>query len=94
MPDSLMLDGFLTGVISTCSFMAGIFFLKFWKRTRDFLFLAFGIAFLVEGINRCAILMVDKPNEGSPAIYAVRLAASLLILFAILRKNYGKARSS
>ena len=85
-------EGFLLGVVSTCSVLAGFFFLKFWRRTRDFLFLAFGIAFLVEGVNRAAALMVLRPNEGHPLIYGVRLAASLLILAAILRKNFGAAR--
>jgi uncharacterized membrane protein HdeD (DUF308 family) len=85
-------EGFLIGVISTCSVVAGFFFLKFWRKTRDFLFLAFAVAFLVEGVNRAAVLLVDRPNEGHPLIYGVRLGASLLILAAILKKNYGGAR--
>jgi uncharacterized membrane protein HdeD (DUF308 family) len=85
-------EGFLIGVISVCSVMAGVFFLKFWRRTRDFLFLAFGVAFLVEGVNRAAVLMVPKPNEGTPAIYLVRLAISVLILVAIVKKNVESRR--
>jgi uncharacterized membrane protein HdeD (DUF308 family) len=84
-----MLAGFLLGVIVTSSMTAGIFFLKFWKHTRDSLFLAFGLAFIIEGLNRIAVLTVAHPNEGSPWIYLVRLLAFLLILTAILRKNYG-----
>jgi uncharacterized membrane protein HdeD (DUF308 family) len=84
-----MLAGFLLGVIATSSITAGIFFLKFWKHTRDSLFLAFGLAFIIEGLNRMAVLTVSHPNEGSPWIYLVRLLAFLLILAAILRKNYG-----
>ena len=86
-----MINGFLLGVIATSSLTAGLFFLKFWKKTRDSLFLAFGLAFFVEGLNRCAVLFLAKPNEGSPYIYIVRLLAFLLILAAILHKNYGKA---
>lgn len=76
------------GVIATSSLTAGVFFLKFWRRTHDSLFLAFAVAFLIEGVNRTALLLVAKPNEGSPAIYIVRLFAFLLILAAILKKNY------
>jgi uncharacterized membrane protein HdeD (DUF308 family) len=83
-----MLEGFLLGVITTSSVTAGTFFLKFWRRTHDSLFLAFGLAFLVEGVNRAAMLTLDKPNEGSAWIYLVRFLAFLLILFAILKKNY------
>jgi uncharacterized membrane protein HdeD (DUF308 family) len=83
-----MFAGFLLGMIATSSFTAGLLFLKFWKRTHDSLFLAFAVAFLIEGANRTAFLFIDKPNEGSPAIYIVRLCAFLLILAAILKKNY------
>jgi uncharacterized membrane protein HdeD (DUF308 family) len=83
-----MVEGFLLGVIATSSVTAGLFFLKFWKKTRDSLFLAFGIAFLIEGANRTALLFVAHPDEGNPAIYIVRLFAFLLILAAILKKNY------
>jgi hypothetical protein len=82
-----MLEGFLLGVIVTASLAAGAFFLKFWKRTRDTLFLAFGAAFVIEGLNRIGFLLVDRPNEGSPTIYTVRLLAFLLIVAAIVRKN-------
>jgi uncharacterized membrane protein HdeD (DUF308 family) len=84
-----MLESFLLGVIATSSFIAGVFFLKFWKQTHDSLFLAFAITFIIEGLNRCAVLLLEKPNEGSPVIYIVRLFAFLLILWAIVKKNYG-----
>ena len=87
----MKVDSFLLGVIATASLTAGVFFLKFWSKTRDSLFLAFGLAFVIEGLNRCAVLMLAKPNEGSPYIYGVRLLAFLIILTAILHKNYGKA---
>jgi uncharacterized membrane protein HdeD (DUF308 family) len=87
-----MVESFLLGVIATSSLTAGLFFLKFWKQTRDSLFLAFGLAFVIEGLNRCAVLFLAKPNEGSPYIYGVRLLAFLLILGAIVYKNYGQAR--
>jgi uncharacterized membrane protein HdeD (DUF308 family) len=85
-----MIAGFLLGVIATTSMTAGIFFLKFWTKTRDPLFLAFACAFIIEGFNRAALLTVAHPNEGSPWIYLVRLLAFLLILAAILKKNYGR----
>lgn len=82
-----MLEGFLLGVIVTASLTAATFFLKFWRRTRDALFLAFAIAFLVEGLNRVGLLFLEHPNEGDPAVYLVRLVAFLLIAAAIVRKN-------
>ncbi len=83
-----MIEGFLLGVIATSSITAGVFFLKFWRHTRDALFLAFAAAFIIEGLNRIAMLALQKPNEGSPWVYVVRLFAFLLILTGILKKNY------
>lgn len=83
-----MVDSFLLGVVVATSFTAGVFFLKFWRDTRDSLFLVFSVAFLIEGVNRTALLFSAHPNEASPWIYVVRLVAFLLILAAIVKKNY------
>ena len=83
-----MIDGFLLGVIALGSTTAGFFFLKFWRTTRDSFFLAFAASFIIEGLNRSAVLFVQEPNEGSPWTYFVRLLSLLLILGAILGKNY------
>jgi uncharacterized membrane protein HdeD (DUF308 family) len=84
-----MFEGFLLGIIVTASLVAAAFFWKFWRQTRDVLFLAFAAAFMIEGINRTWFLFIDSPNEGRPAIYVVRLVAFLFILAAIVRKNWG-----
>jgi hypothetical protein len=82
-----MIEGFLLGVIATSSLAAGIFFLKFWRETRDSLFLLFALAFIVEGLNRTAFVTLPHPNEGWPDIYLVRCFAFLLILAGIVNKN-------
>ena len=82
-----MVEGFLLGVIVTASLTAAGFFWRFYRQTRDKLFFAFALAFAIEGINRMAFLVIDKPSEGSPIIYMVRLVAFLLLLGAIVAKN-------
>lgn len=82
-----MIEGFLLGVITTASLIAALFFLRFWRYTRDSLFLAFTLAFTIEGLGTCATLLFRHPNEGSPWIYLVRLLAFLTIIFAIVNKN-------
>jgi uncharacterized protein DUF5985 len=82
-----MIDGFLLGIIVTCSLVAAAFFAKFWHATRDLLFLGFAAAFFLEGLNRVAFLFLDKPNAGDEFIYTVRLLSYLLILAAIANKN-------
>ncbi|HTW22785.1 MAG TPA: DUF5985 family protein [Candidatus Baltobacteraceae bacterium] len=83
------LEAFLLGVIATASLAAALFFLKFWRSTRDVLFLAFAAFFLIQALDRTALLFFAKPNESSPWIYLVRLVALVMIVAAILKKNYG-----
>jgi hypothetical protein len=78
---------FLLGYVFATSMVAGLFFLRFWRRTHDTLFLAFAAAFTIEGFNRLSFLVIDDPSEASPAVYAVRLFAFLLIIAAIVAKN-------
>ncbi|HEY7097388.1 MAG TPA: DUF5985 family protein [Terriglobales bacterium] len=84
-----MIEAFLLGVIATASLTAGMFFLKFWKKTHDTVFLAFVVYFLTEGGIRVAHLFFAHPNEASPWIYVIRLMALMIILAAVFRKNYG-----
>jgi hypothetical protein len=82
-----MIEGFLLGVIATASLVAGAYFLKFWRQTRDPLFLGFACAFLIEGINRTCFLFVTNPETGSVTLYTVRLLSYVVILVAIAHKN-------
>jgi len=83
----MLIEGFLLGVIVATSLTAGAFFIRFWRQTRDQLFLLFGAAFIIEGLNRLVFLFLEDPDEGIPAVFGVRLFAYLLILAAIIRKN-------
>jgi hypothetical protein len=82
-----MIEGFLLGVIVTCSLVAAGFFARFWLATRDLLFLGFAASFALEGLNRIAFLFLDEPNSGDEVIYVVRLLSYLVILAAIASKN-------
>jgi uncharacterized membrane protein HdeD (DUF308 family) len=82
-----MLSAFLTGVICTLYVVGAIFFLRFWRSTRDSLFLAFAIAFVIEGVNRARFVVFEQPSEGSASIYLVRLLAFIVIAAAIAAKN-------
>ena len=82
-----MINGFLLGVIVTASLAASAYFFRFWRQTRDLLFLGFACSFFIEGVNRIAFLFVANPESGSVVLYSVRLASYLLILIAIAHKN-------
>ena len=82
-----MIEGFLLGVIVTASATAAAFFMRFWRKTRDPLLLAFSLAFLIEAGTRLALLWLDDPKEGSPSAHVVRFVSYVAILFAIMNKN-------
>jgi hypothetical protein len=78
---------FLSGAAACGFLVCGIFFLRFWRRTHDQLFLAFALAFALLGINEAVLTLANLPTEDRGAIFLIRLAAFLLILVAIVRKN-------
>jgi hypothetical protein len=82
--------GFLLGIIVTASLVASAYFFKFWRQTRDPLFLGFAAAFAIESVNRTCFLFVARPESGSVGLYTVRLLSYLLILAAIAYKNKKK----
>lgn len=82
-----MIEGFLLGIIVITSLSAGVFFLRFWRDTHDSLFLAFALAFLIEGFNRIAQLFSTQSDEGSVWVCLVRSFAFLIIVVGILHKN-------
>jgi hypothetical protein len=84
------LDYFLLGFIAACSLVAGLFFLHFYRSTRDPLFLAFLIFFVVQGCTNAATLELQQPNIGTPMIFLIRLLSVLVVLAAILWKNLAK----
>lgn len=79
------------GAIAMASLVISLFFLRFWKTTRDRFFLFFSASFLLEAINRVLTGISVLQNEESPVYYLIRLIAYSLIIIAIIDKN--KARN-
>ena len=82
-----MLTDFLSGAITAGFVVAGLFFLRFWKRTRDTLFVAFALAFWLLGLTQALLAFTSIPVEERSWLYLLRLAAFSLILGSIWLKN-------
>ena len=78
---------FLSGLITMGYVVAGLFFLRFWRRTGDSLFLAFALAFWLLGLTQALLALANVPIEERSWLYLIRLAAFSLILFSIWAKN-------
>lgn len=81
------LNAFLSGAITLGFFVAGLFFARFWRRTGDGLFAAFAAAFALLGLNQGLLTLSGIPVEERSPLYLIRLAAFLIIIIAIVRKN-------
>jgi hypothetical protein len=82
-----MTYAFMSGMIAMGFAVAGLFFLSFWRRSHDRLFLAFAVAFWLLGIGQALLTFSDVPVEERSPLYLIRLAAFSLILWAVWRKN-------
>ncbi|NUS99953.1 MAG: hypothetical protein HOP96_03150 [Sphingomonas sp.] len=83
----MTLYDFLSGAVAFGFFTCALFFARYWHRTRDELFLAFGCSFALLGTGQTVLALSNIPTEERGAIFLIRLAAFVLILFAIYRKN-------
>lgn len=84
----------LVGAIALACFTTSLFFLRFWKTTRDRFFLYFALSFFLQGISRLMMGMVDHTgDEARPLVYLIRLAAFALIFIAFVGKNRVKGRN-
>lgn len=87
----MTLYDFLSGAVAFGFVIAGLFFLRFWTRLRDPLFLWFACAFWLLGLGQSVLALGGVPVEERSSVYLIRLAAFTLIIIAIFRKNRASA---
>ncbi|WP_181700863.1 DUF5985 family protein [Chthonobacter albigriseus] len=78
---------FVSGLITMGFLVAGLFFIRFWFRTNDGLFAAFGAAFWLLALNQAMVALSNLPTEERSWFYLLRLSAFVLIIFAVVQKN-------
>jgi hypothetical protein len=78
---------FLSGAVAMGYAIASLFFLRFWRRTHDRLFLAFATAFLLLMLNSALATLGDVPLENRAYLYLLRLAAFGIIIGAVIQKT-------
>ena len=83
-----LLAAYFAGLFTTASLVAALFFLRFWKRSGESLFLNFALAFVLLAANNALSAFIG--GDEYPAIYLLRLSGFALIIFAILRKNLAR----
>lgn len=79
--------GAITGAIIMGYAVASLFFLKFWRRTGDSLFLAFAAAFLLLAATPLLTLALAIPREEQSPFYLIRATAFMILIVAIILKS-------
>jgi hypothetical protein len=67
--------------------VAGLFFLRFWRDSRDRLFMWFALAFWMLAGSYVLLGVISLATEWRVYVFVVRLAAFCLILAGIYEKN-------
>lgn len=83
---------FLSGMTVAGFLIAALFFFRFWVRSKDALFVFFGISFILFAISQAASPFLDSPHDDRTWIYLLRLAGFALLLVAIAGKNLRKSQ--
>jgi hypothetical protein len=78
---------FLSGMVAMGFLIASLFFVSFWRRTGDTLFMVFGVAFFLMALNQALPILLDISREEHSWFYLLRLLAYTLIVVAIVRKS-------
>jgi len=82
---------FLQGGTFLGSLAIALFFLRFWRLTRDPLFGVLAGAFAVFAVNR-VLLVVLESEDSRLWVYATRALVFALIAAAVLAKNLDRRR--
>lgn len=83
---------FLSGAVTLGFVLGAVFFLRFWRRTGDRLFLAFAVAFVLLALNQALAVWLGSADERVGYTYLLRVIGFVLILAAIIDKNVARGR--
>jgi len=78
---------FIDGALAAISATVAIFFLKFFRDTKDRLFAFFAAAFAVLAADWVAHATVIPRHESQHYLFLIRLVAFVLIIAGIVDKN-------
>jgi hypothetical protein len=81
------LKAMVGGALVMACLACALFFLRFWRTSRDRLFAFFALAFTAMSVNWLALTLLQVDDERRHYVYVLRLISFLIILYAIWDKN-------
>ncbi len=85
-----MTEEFLSGAIVMGYAVACLLFLRYWRKTRERLFLTFAASFALLALNYFWLSVTQIPVEERSPLFLVRLLAFGLIIVAVIQANRAK----
>jgi hypothetical protein len=82
---------FVRGLMFAGHLVVALFFLRFWRESRDRLFALFAVAFVILALRNVLRPFFSGNYEEALYPYALRLVGYVIILAAIVDKNLRKA---
>lgn len=85
---------FMWGILAMASLVAALFFLRYWRESRERLFAFFALAFAGLAANWTGLAIIDQPTGEAEqkSAYVVRLVAFLILIIGIIDKNRRSGR--
>ena len=83
-----MAVAFMQGAVAMGCVIAGMIFFRFWRQSRDQLFLSFATAFWILALSFGLLGLVAFATEWRVYVFVVRLCAFCMIIYGIVQKNY------
>ena len=81
------MQAFLSGMTTMGFLVVSLLFVRYWRRTRDGIFVWFSISFALLALTQALPVIIESPREEHSWVFLLRLLAFALLIFAILRKN-------
>jgi len=78
---------FLWGMLTMAHLVAALLLLRFWRMSRDRLFLFFAAAFATLALNWIGLSVIDPALELRHFVYVLRFCAFVLLIVGIIDKN-------
>jgi hypothetical protein len=78
---------FIQGAVAMGCVTAGMIFFRFWRQSRDRLFLSFASAFWTLAISYGVLGLVTFATEWRVYVFVVRLCAFCMIIYGVFEKN-------
>lgn len=92
MNSAAILSAFIAGLLTMAFLVGAAFFLRFWRTTRDWLFLAFAGGLAILAANYALPTLLERPDRQFDEVFLLRLSAFVLIGLAIVKRNWPPRR--